>query len=328
MFAVNGNDNLGAGPTATYEWFRVFNVVSLGYDSLGVATPSVIKDGATYKMWFTGQGDNPPATAQAIGYAESQDGITWTRPFTTPVFTGQGPPSNDRFVAEPTVLKEGPLYRMWYAGYREVQGRQLGDIYYATSTDGVTWRRENRTREGVVLPVLGVGTPGTWDDLDVRPGRVIRDGALLVMYYTGRSQRGGVGIGRATSTDGLIWTKSPGPLIANASNPRSVTRAGETLTLLFQQDGRILAATSADGLRWSPGTPVIAGGPATAWDAATVVDAWGIVDNGVLKVWYSGGPIRRIGFAQATGGALVQTFLALTTVNGAATARVSSVGNP
>lgn len=308
LFAVNGNDNPGTGPTATFDWFRIYRIVSLGYDALGVATPSVIKDGTTYKMWFTGLGDNPPATAQSIGYAESPDGLIWTRPFTTPVFTGQGPPINDRFAIDPTVLKDGAVYRMWYFGYTVVQGRRLGDIYYATSTDGITWRRENRTREGVVLPVLGVGTPGTWDDLEVRPGRVIREGGTLVMYYSGRSQRGTVGIGRATSTDGLIWTKSPGPLIANATNPRSVIRSGATLTMLYSQGGRILAASSADGLTWSTGVPVLGPGPSGAWDAETVTDAWGIVDSGVLKVWYSAGPLSRIGVAEATSGPVLRTF--------------------
>ncbi|MCS6800386.1 MAG: hypothetical protein RMM58_07890 [Chloroflexota bacterium] len=309
LFAVNGNDNVGTGPTARYHWFQLYTIVGIGYDTLGVATPSVIKDGATYKMWFTGLGDNPPATAQAIGYAESPDGIRWTRPFTAPVFVGQGPPSNDRFVIEPTVLKEGPLYHMWYFGYSVVQGRRLGDVYYATSSDGINWRRENRTREGVVLPVLAVGTPGTWDDLEVRPGRVIREGATLVMYYTGRSQRGGIGIGRATSTDGRIWTKSPGPLIPNASNPRSVTRVGTTLTMLYSQGGRILASTSTDGLTWSPGVPVLGPGPRGAWDAEALADAWGIIDDGVLKVWYSAGTIGRVGYAQATSGLISQTFL-------------------
>ncbi|MFN8532214.1 MAG: hypothetical protein U0556_01535 [Dehalococcoidia bacterium] len=309
FFAVNGNDNTGVGPTATYDWFRLYNVTDLGYASFGVASPSVIKDGSTYKMWFTGQGDNPPATAQAIGYATSPDGINWTRPFTQPVFRGQSPPNRDRAVNDPTVLKDGATYKMWYFGFETIDSRVLGDVYYATSLDGITWTRQNRDREGNLLPVLSVGSPLSWDDLEVRPGRVLRDGANLVMYYTGRSLRGDVGIGRATSADGLVWTKSPGPLIAGVSAPRTVTNQSGVWSLLYQRGGSIFWSSSTDGLNWSAGTPVLSPGVPGAWDTGSIGEPWGMVDNGVLNVWYSGGPIRRIGLARSTGSALTRTFI-------------------
>lgn len=43
-------------------------------DEHALARPCVLKDGGTYKMWFSHKGDS-----YRIGYAESQDGIRWER---------------------------------------------------------------------------------------------------------------------------------------------------------------------------------------------------------------------------------------------------------
>ena len=47
------------------------------FDSEEVRAPCVIKDGTTYKMWYTGEDIGNPANG--IGYATSDDGINWTR---------------------------------------------------------------------------------------------------------------------------------------------------------------------------------------------------------------------------------------------------------
>ena len=46
------------------------------WESDGVGAPWVIKDGDTYKMWYTGIDEN---LNSRIGYAESGDGISWER---------------------------------------------------------------------------------------------------------------------------------------------------------------------------------------------------------------------------------------------------------
>jgi hypothetical protein len=43
-------------------------------DEYAIARPCVLRDGATYKMWFCYRGP-----AYRIGYAESADGLNWTR---------------------------------------------------------------------------------------------------------------------------------------------------------------------------------------------------------------------------------------------------------
>lgn len=43
-------------------------------DEYAISRPCVIKDGDVYKMWYASRGE-----AYRIGYAESSDGLTWTR---------------------------------------------------------------------------------------------------------------------------------------------------------------------------------------------------------------------------------------------------------
>lgn len=52
-------------------------------DEGGIARPSVLKDGNVYKMWYSYRGGNDYRTDRSksyrIGYAESPDGLKWTR---------------------------------------------------------------------------------------------------------------------------------------------------------------------------------------------------------------------------------------------------------
>jgi hypothetical protein len=55
--------------------------VSIDFDSpieYAISRPCIVKDGSTYKMWY-GHRATPGATTYRIGYAESKDGIEWTR---------------------------------------------------------------------------------------------------------------------------------------------------------------------------------------------------------------------------------------------------------
>jgi len=62
-------------------------------------------------------------------------------------------------------------------------------------------------------PVLNYGSPGDWDSDYASYGTVIHDaGGAWHMWYSGSGPSGGAnqGIGYATSSDGLTWTKDPG----------------------------------------------------------------------------------------------------------------------
>jgi hypothetical protein len=57
------------------EWRREGRVcIDFAGDEYAIARPCVVKDGTLYRMWYSSRGDS-----YRIGYAESADGLDWTR---------------------------------------------------------------------------------------------------------------------------------------------------------------------------------------------------------------------------------------------------------
>lgn len=173
-------------------------------------------------------------------------------------------------VDDPTVVKVGTTYDMWYTGYAE-DGRAPA-IFLATSTDGVNWVRAHGGS-----PVLQA-TAGAFDADGVFGADVVYDPldplAPYKMWYSGRQGVFG-GIGYATSLDGLTWMQYGGsvplPVLGHglagsadsfsAADP-SVLKDGSTWKMWYTGDDsnkkRIAYATSADGITWAKGGKVIA----------------------------------------------------------------------
>lgn len=161
------------GPGAAGSW-----------DAAGVGWPSVIFDGATYRMWYTGR---DAAGVTRIGLATSPDGIAWTRAPANPVLNVGPSAWESGGVEGPTVIFDGGNYRMWYGGTQGDDER----IGYAESADGIAW-----SKAGAID--LANGSAGSWEENDVWTPAVLRDGALLTMWYTGDTFAGTSRIGRAT----------------------------------------------------------------------------------------------------------------------------------
>jgi predicted GH43/DUF377 family glycosyl hydrolase len=72
-----------------------------GWDSRGdVYSPSVIYDGSVYGMWYTGTTTTGRVVQQHIGYATSQDGVTWTKDPNSPVLSPGDPGTWDALLVE------------------------------------------------------------------------------------------------------------------------------------------------------------------------------------------------------------------------------------
>lgn len=164
-------------------------------DEGGVLRPTVIKDGNTYKMWYSGI----DGTNWRIFYATSPDGLTWTKydnsvPAASNIkgINGQIPlggagTTDSSHAYEPAVIKDGNTYKMWYNMHN-------GNVRvgYATSNDGLTWKKQNND-----IPVasdttgtdgrIPLGTGSTGDITHSYSPVVIKDGNVYKAWYSGNN---------------------------------------------------------------------------------------------------------------------------------------------
>jgi predicted GH43/DUF377 family glycosyl hydrolase len=106
----------------------------------------------------------------------------------------------------PSVVKVGDRWAMYYAGIDAV-GSRKGAIGVAFSDDGKTWTKQ-------AAAVLTATEP--WELGSVDRPRVVQTPGGLVMLYAGLDLNAR---GLATSSDGLAWTKVPGPSVVRSAFP-------------------------------------------------------------------------------------------------------------
>jgi predicted GH43/DUF377 family glycosyl hydrolase len=155
------------------------------WNNLLISNVRVLRDGDTLKLWFAspdGYPNSQPTDGKGnIGYATSTDGINWTKYPNPVLIAGVGNSPDSAVVAEPSVLKIGNTYHMWYSMINSwaIENFTVG---YATSTDGINWIKHTGN------PVLPLGGPGSWDRYwAAHPGVVYNaQTGDLFMYYTGR----------------------------------------------------------------------------------------------------------------------------------------------
>ena len=160
-----------------------------------------ILSGNVFKAWFQGKAN--------IYYAESTDGITWSRRGAAVISS----------VGIPRVYKNGATY---YAHVTHTPGGPWTQIDQYTSSDGITWTLAHAN-------ILSVGGVGTWDHTFVGYFQVadIIAGTWYALYA---GQNGGNSQwGLATSSDGVTWTKSgSNPVLTTASTFDRAIKIGST----------------------------------------------------------------------------------------------------
>lgn len=235
---VGGVPRIGYAVSANgVNWARVAgnqtggSVLSVGpsgqFDSAGATYFSVLKDGGTFKMWYTGYADLN-SLSEGIGYATSTDGVNWTK-VSGPLAGGavlRGSGEADTFDRDetyvPYVIKdvasaEAPCagipigevcYRMWYEGANTSGGYKFL-IGYAVSADGVNWTRVPGSAPGKEVLGSGIG----FDNNSVGIAVVVKEGVFFRMWYEAKDFSDNFTIGHVVSTDGINWER-PDPNVA------------------------------------------------------------------------------------------------------------------
>ncbi|MGK2878594.1 MAG: hypothetical protein ACSLFF_08475 [Solirubrobacterales bacterium] len=163
-----------------------------GFNSGGVSHPSVIKDGVTYRMYFTG---TDSGGAKTIGYSTSADGLAFAAPGTQILTAGAAGTFDADGVKDPTVWQVSSSdYRMIYTGISTVDGKTTERLGYATSANGSTW---TKTSPGLLLDA-GLA-PFSFDELGVGAAGVAVDGGTTHVFFSGRDSSGRTRGGHATS---------------------------------------------------------------------------------------------------------------------------------
>lgn len=181
-------------------------------DGFGTNTP--------YRIWYW---DSPDPyiigpEPQMIRTARSVDGITWTDdtiitqdpldpllPFS--IYNGSYGPADILYFPEnsPLIDKNNPFNNR-YVMYYDVTNGSIEEIALAVSGDGIFWARIGNQ------PVLPKGGPGQWDENYACEHAVVLRLAPnnFKMWYSGGVNSSHEGIGCASSTDGINWTKFSG----------------------------------------------------------------------------------------------------------------------
>ena len=176
---------------------------STSWDAGAVSPGAVIKDNGIYKMFYFGAHD--PHQAWSIGLATSTDGIHWTK-YPNPIIK---PENWEYSIGTDEVIKVNNIYYIYYSNYNPSFGYGMS---VATSSDGINWTKYSGN------PILVANQP--WEGIGAYYSTVIYENGLFKMVYMNYKD-GDFGFGKATSSDGFNWIKSPNnPFFTkiNASN--------------------------------------------------------------------------------------------------------------
>jgi hypothetical protein len=258
---------------------------------------SVLREGGKYRMWLSWR------PQKSVALVESADGIHWSEP--PQIVLGPRPETGwEDSINRPVVVLRTDGYHMWYTG--QVKGRSW--IGYATSSDGVHWKRMSDK------PVLTAEKD--WEKPSVMCPHVMWDERAKVfrMWYSGGDNYEPNAIGYATSEDGLTWKKcEANPVFSGDSciewekdrvTACQVERRGGYYLMFYigfrdVHHAQIGVARSRDGITgWQrhPANPIVRPGK-DQWDHDACYKPYAIFDGQKWLLWYNGrrGRLEQIG---------------------------------
>lgn len=223
----------------------------------------------------------------AVGYMTSEDGYEWTAVQDEPVFTSEEVPFADpaMLVSSAFVMEDG-TWVLIFSTFSRFGGSVIGRASAPSPLGPWTVDAE---------PIVVAGEGDSWDNNKVQWPSVISTDDGYVMFYAGGDLLNNFGIGRATSPDGITWTKYDDLDTVEApyaeSDPVLIpsggwdTRIANRPIVQLTPDGYVMIymgtiinrrglAVSQDGIHWNPyeRNPMITGSDfpisGSTWDTA------------------------------------------------------------
>lgn len=286
------------------------------FDFKGPFVPTVVKSGSTYSMWYAGQqvenGD------YVIGYADSADGLIWTKRGLNPDVSV---PTGDVDVGWKATATNSPMlllhdgnWLLFYTGKREATsdlniGLATSDQYLAnTGTAGSAFNLADvpTVEEGGSNPVMvHITEEEQWGGDAVAHPSVIwnEDQGFYEMWFsTGRHR-----VGYAISRDALTWThycRNPvlngeGSLDPDGHMNWEMGRVKSTEVAYYDGyymmtytggntgDFQLGWAMSTDAIHWAKADePVLGPDPDSTFENQALQGGFLVVDGSRLRMWY------------------------------------------
>lgn len=196
-----------ATSTDGIHWTKQGRILSPGPgDGYIAANGSAIASTESLPVRYWYQAGNPPR----IALATSASSMTWTQDRHPALEPGPLGSWDEKGVADPTVIRAGDAWYMFYLGVDRAQRQRLG---VARSADGIKWIKLRSN------PILELGPPNSFDEIGLGEPAVWSTNGLYWMLYTGRDRREERRIGLATSPDGVHWQRSDAVPILSGEQP-------------------------------------------------------------------------------------------------------------
>ena len=139
----------------------------------------IVVDGV-YRMWWT-RFSTTPGEFDTIWHARSKDGMHWRD--ARKILVPAGSEHEKMHVADPSVVKVGPVYYLFYEANRRVTPQACeSQIFLATSRDGVNWKKHPRNEDP--LPIIALENEADGQYGIGMPSVHYRDGWFFMFYLT------------------------------------------------------------------------------------------------------------------------------------------------
>jgi len=275
------------------------------WESAGTFNPAVVLHNGKIVMLYRAQ---DMAGTSRLGYAESKDGIHFTRR-PEPVLSPEADYEKDGGVEDPRLQKFGVTYYLTYTGYNKKDAQ----LCLATSRDLIHWERK-----GVILPAY----KGKWNKGWTKSGAIVPekiDGKYW-MYWLGTAADKTDQMGLSYSSDLIHWTEAtetpvlpkrhgkfdsrvvePGPPPILTSSGIVLIYNGADDNLVYRTGVAVFDAHDPRKVLYRSDTPIFA--PEKDWQKVgqvpNVVFVEGILRQNGRWLFYYGGADKYVGVAEA-----------------------------
>lgn len=153
------------------------------FDDCGTVGTFILKNNDKVFLYYNGYNvRNTVPWNNSIGLAASSDGgVTFSKMFEGPIMDRNK--LEPYFVITPYIIVENDLWHMWYTsgtGWININNKQepLYEIKYATSEDGIDWKRDN----------ISCVTGSSSEEVTARPA-IVKDGEKYKMWFCYRGSQ-------------------------------------------------------------------------------------------------------------------------------------------